>query len=237
MREERSAQTQITKEETGTLRPAIEQAVQLVCFDLDGTLVDSEPLHQRAKEQLVKRLGYKKEIDYKSFVGRPNREFWQPVVRELALKDENEQTLERKQYDLILEMAEQEGYTPSDGLSEVLGYLAEKGIRMAVCSSSDRHYVERMVALLGLADWFPVLVGGDEVPHKKPAPDIYCKALALCGVAPENAVAVEDSASGIAAAAGAGMACIGYRNPTSGPQDLSQAVCRVGQLVEMIGYF
>jgi beta-phosphoglucomutase-like phosphatase (HAD superfamily) len=79
---------------------------------------------------------------------------------------------------------------------------------VALASNSTRDLVDLALASAGLADAFDATVSSSEVEHPKPAPDIYLRACELLGVAPAEAVALEDSPSGIAAAKAAGLACI-----------------------------
>jgi HAD superfamily hydrolase (TIGR01509 family) len=87
--------------------------------------------------------------------------------------------------------------------------LRERGVRLAVASSSPRERLDRTLTRAGLA--FAVTVAGDEVEHGKPAPDMFLKAAAELGVAPERCVVVEDSAPGVAAGVAARMPTLGVR--------------------------
>ena len=98
----------------------------------------------------------------------------------------------------------------TDGLPELLSYLKTNDYIIAVASSSDRFYVDEVLNITGLSDYFPVRVTGDENLKAKPAPDIYCKALKLCGVSADSAYAVEDSDTGSKAAKAAGIKCVGF---------------------------
>ena len=88
--------------------------------------------------------------------------------------------------------------------------------------------------LLQIRKYFDVIVCGDEVEHKKPAPDIYEKVLELAEISGSNAFAVEDSETGIAAAKQAGIFCYGYRNSSSGQQNLSGANDIINNLKDII---
>ncbi|UQZ89859.1 HAD family phosphatase [Deltaproteobacteria bacterium Smac51] len=197
--------------------------LELAAFDFDGVLADTEPLHKRAKEILSQRLGAVTPLNYEAYVGRPNRDFWLDLIAANHLEGVNIEEMEARQYDVIVELTEEVGLRPTPGVETVLDYLAERGVRLTVCSSSVRSYLEKMLPLLGLGGRFEFLVGGDEVARKKPSPDVYLKALELTSVPAEKALAVEDSAAGVAAALAAAMAVIGFQNPGSGHQNLSEA--------------
>lgn len=203
---------------------------RLVLFDMDGVLFDSEPLHLRAKRELLGRA----EVELPELtasVGVSNRRFWEEMRTRFSLRESPEQ-LAQRQTERVLALLEREG-RPSEGLLELLSFLERAGVRSAVASSSPRRLCEGALRRLGLWRRFCALSCGDEVPGEKPAPDVYLRALALCGCAPAHAVAVEDSSTGIAAARAAGLFCIGYRNPTSGVQNLAGADCTVDHLLEI----
>lgn len=206
-----------------------------IVFDLDGVIADTEPLHRKAKERLLAELACGVAVDLDAYVGRPNSELWHSVIARCGVGCSAEE-LERRQYDSILEQARANGTRPSAGLEALLDFLAVAGIGCGLCSSSDRYYVERMLAFLGLEKRFAPIVAGDEVPRKKPAPDGYRKATLEAGCEAGRVVAVEDSRAGVTAALAAGLRCIGYGNPTSGEQDLSGATFRVTALVDVIDW-
>ena len=209
----------------------------LAAFDFDGVLADTEPLHHRAKEIMAGRIGVKKQPDYEAFVGLPNKDFWLKVLTDNALSGLPVEELEKRQYEIILKIAEDEKLKPTAGVEDLLDFLAGRGLSLAVCSSSVRFYLDKMMIILGLVGRFDFLVGGDEVPRKKPEPDVYLRALALTGLTADQSFAVEDSNAGTAAAVSAGYLTIGYLNPGSGAQDLSQAGRRVTTLAEIKDFF
>jgi HAD superfamily hydrolase (TIGR01509 family) len=93
--------------------------------------------------------------------------------------------------------------------------LAAHGTTMAVASSSRRHALEGKLALTGLDRYFDVIVGGDEVAHGKPAPDVYLEAARRLGVPPTDCVAIEDADLGAESAAAAGMRTVMIRRDGS----------------------
>lgn len=212
--------------------------IKLVIFDLDGVIADTEPLHFFAKSMILQNLGLNNKIDINAFIGKPNQEFWELALRgsEISISYED---LETRQYDIILEQMKKRNMHPSEGLVKALKYWKSNGLRIGLCSSSNRYYVDRVLSFFELTQYFDVSVGGDEVNVKKPAPDGYLKVLKIAGVPAPFAVAIEDSTSGIQAAQSAGIYCIGYDNPTSENQDLSRAektVCSLRELTELIPF-
>jgi HAD superfamily hydrolase (TIGR01509 family) len=102
------------------------------------------------------------------------------------------------------------GVPPRPGALELLEAVRAAGVPAGLASNSPREFVDRALAAAGLgAERFGVVLAGDEVPAQKPAPDIYLAACAALGADPARAAALEDTATGVAAAAAAGMLVIG----------------------------
>lgn len=210
---------------------------KLAVFDLDGVIADTEPLHREAKLRIMRKLNLSNSVDLDKHIGRPNSELWNTVIAEngIALSAAE---LERMQYDSILDQFVENDTKVSSGLLGLLDFLNSSSVSCAVCSSSDRYYVDKVLKHFMLTDKFSVIVGGDEVPEKKPAPDGYKLVVRRAGIdADSNRVfAIEDTSAGIKAAVAAGIPCVGYRNPTSGNQDLSSAFIRVESLDDITAW-
>ena len=96
-------------------------------------------------------------------------------------------------------------------------------MQTAVASSTTKPIIEVILKKLKLYDLFNIIISGDEVENGKPAPDIFLQAAARLSVKPLECVVVEDSYNGVKAAKSAGMYCLGYHNPNSGCQNISDA--------------
>ena len=112
---------------------------------------------------------------------------------------------------------------PRDGVTRWLDDAVALGLGLAVASSSSRAWVEGHLASHGLLDRFGCLRCRDDVARAKPAPDLYLAAVEALGVAPREAVAVEDSPNGVAAAKAAGLACIAVPNGVTRPLSFEKA--------------
>jgi HAD superfamily hydrolase (TIGR01509 family) len=109
---------------------------------------------------------------------------------------------------------------------------AVDGFRLGLASNSPRFLVDDALATAGLADAFDAIVTADDVAHAKPAPDIYRLVCARLGVSPSEALALEDSASGVAAAKAAGLTCIAV--PLFAETDVSAADAVVDSLEDLL---
>jgi HAD superfamily hydrolase (TIGR01509 family) len=174
-----------------------------VVFDCDGLLVETESRWSLAEAELFARYGKVFDDDAKRAILGKSMGVAAPVLA--ALLDQPGRGLEL--WDELVELVEplMHSAEPMPGAHELLAAL--DGTPVAVASSSPRMLVDAALAAAGLS--FAVTVAGDEVAHPKPSPDLYLQACAGLGVAPAFAVALEDSATGIAAARAAGLYVIG----------------------------
>ncbi len=174
-------------------------------FDLDGTLTDTDQLHLEAYRRILAPRELS-EAEYKvQVMGQANAAImgWMfpglPAHEHQRLADEKER-LFRSMVDRL---------HPTPGLMGLLAWAERHGIKTAVVTNAPRDNAELMLAGLGLADRFPVLVIGDELARGKPDPLPYRTALERLDSTPGQALAFEDSRSGVQAAAAAGIETIG----------------------------
>jgi HAD superfamily hydrolase (TIGR01509 family) len=198
--------------------------IKAVVFDMDGVLVNTEPLHYRMWKQAFEGHGVLIGYDvYKQCIGSTAGYLMELIYQNYGV-DFRENVLIREEAAKIKsEIIAREGYPLIDGVVSVLKGLHEAGYLLAVASSSPEVYIEDVMERLGARHLFSALCSGEKVVNPKPAPDVFLKAASQLGVQPEECVVFEDSSNGCRAAVSAGMICIGYDNPDSGEQDLSLA--------------
>lgn len=206
--------------------------LKIIIFDMDGVVLDSEPLHENARQIMFRELGIVPDETFPEAVGKSSSGFWRQII-ELCDIDGEPYALEDRQYALVAQQIEEEHVQPSEGFLDIVNWAKAHGVKIGLASSSTRVLVDDALRLLGVKEYFDYTVSGNEIGAKKPAPDSYLKVLELAGVTSEHAIAVEDSAAGVTAAKNAGIYCFGYCNPTSGEQDLSKADRRIDSLKEI----
>lgn len=199
---------------------------------MDGTTIDDEWAHERAKIEIAKSIGAEGDLHLSEFTGRSNRKFWQFVLDTFHVDGDVEE-LTAMQFNRVYELVKEYRYPESFGLTETLKYLRSSGIKTALTSGSDIFFVDNMLDYLNLSELFDIKVSKEYVKEVKPAPDIYLKALDLAGVSGEHAIGVEDSNSGCSALHAAGMRCIGYMNEGKNPQSLHEADLKVSRMPEI----
>ena len=176
-------------------------------FDLDGTLVDTMPLHYRAWDTAMRRAGLPQRLDedlFYSLGGVPTRKVAELIARHYGLAVDAEQVFHAKEA-LFRELQ------ADARLIEPVAAFARAAAAthpVAVASGGPREIVHRSLELAGLAPLFKVVVTADDVTHGKPAPDMFLLAAARMGVAPAECLVFEDAAPGLQAAGAAGMRCV-----------------------------
>ena len=175
-----------------------------ILFDMDGLMVDTEPLARAAWERVVAPYGLTMTDDlYGRMLGLRTDESAQLVLDVLRLPLPHDELVARKTTVFLDSL--RDGVPVMPGLWALLAAIDARGLPWAVATSTPRAVAEIVLAKLGVVGRYRVLAAGDEVAHGKPAPDIFQLAATRLGVAPAACLALEDSAAGCAAAAAAGM--------------------------------
>lgn len=197
--------------------------MKAVIFDMDGVIIDSEPVYNGIHEKMLRDFGVKEILDVpEDYTGMTNSAVFKIVREKYNLKQTAEE-ISAYQLKVILEEFSRLEDEPIDGIRDLLAFLKEQQIKTAIASSSARKLIETVVKKFNLMAFFDVIVSGEEVPAGKPAPDVFLEAARQLHVSPEDCLVIEDSKNGTIAAKAAGMSCIGFKNPNSGNQDLSRA--------------
>jgi HAD superfamily hydrolase (TIGR01509 family) len=208
-------------------------SVTAVVFDLDGVLVDSEQLWDRARRELVEeRGGVWHEDATRAMMGMSSPE-WSRY-----LHDELQVDLEPAEISAAvvakLEQLYREQLPLLSGARAAVLALAQRW-PLGLASSANREVIDLVLELAELEDSFAATVSSEEVPRGKPAPDVYLEAARRLGVAPTDCAAVEDSTNGLRAAAAAGMRIIALPNRAFPPAEdaLQLADVVIGSLDEL----
>lgn len=207
--------------------------IQAFIFDMDGVIIDSEPMHFEVDIQVMNYYGSAiTHEQLEQYVGMTNPEMWAAVKEQHNLTPSVSEIIEYQLSNKI-EMLTSREMEPIDGIRELLAELKARNIPAAIASSSPPVFIKAVLRKFDLLDHFECVVSGEEVDKGKPAPDVYLKAAELLGVKPQDCMVLEDARHGVAAAKAAGMRCIGFVNPNSGNQDLSQADYVVHSVTEV----
>lgn len=212
--------------------------LKAIIFDMDGTLINSEPMHFEAWTRAMAKRGIELDYDvYKPCIGSTIK-FLMGLFHEhygIALDD---YSVRDDMFAIKKQIIEERGFVPLvSGVYEMLKDFHEAGYQLAVASSSPAKYIKEVVQAHHIEKYFTILCSSESVKAPKPAPDVFLLAAEELGVKPEECLVVEDSMNGCLAAKAAGMACIGFYNPDSGVQDLSSATIVVEGFEEVESCF
>jgi HAD superfamily hydrolase (TIGR01509 family) len=207
--------------------------IAAVVFDLDGLLVDSEPLQAWAWDEYVSRFGARLTPDVlHRMLGRRAVDAVEIAVEMLELPVTGADALRDR--DEIFLAAVPGAILPMDGATELLATLRQRRVPIALATSGHRRYVDLALESSGMTGTFDVEVTGEMVTRGKPHPDVYLQAARLLGITPEHCIALEDAPNGIASAKAAGMLCFAVSSDPDSPHDISHADAVLASLRDVI---
>lgn len=196
--------------------------IQVVIFDLDGVLIDSEPINIKAAEQAFAEFGYSLSTEDIALIpGRHSADYVPIIVKNnnLSLVLERVASVVHDHYYIL--WPQMVRLMPE--AAETLTSLKKAGMILALVTSANRSTVYTFLERFGFQDLFEVLVTADDISHRKPDPEPYLKALAQLHQPADSFMVVEDTALGVAAAKAARLRCVAIPNDYTRKQDFSQA--------------
>ena len=194
------------------------QAVlEAVLFDMDGVIIDSEPLWTEAERQLLARrmLEYSPQLKT-AMMGRDAEEAVGLLINHYNLSEGVEEIIAER-HEIISDLFK-EHLQPVPNALELLRAVRDSGVKTGLASSSPKELVDLALSKLNITELFDLTLSGDQVARGKPAPDIYLTAATELGVSQENCLVIEDAPHGVAAAKAAGMSCLAISTSASEPE-------------------
>lgn len=192
-----------------------------ICFDLDGTLVDSEPLHLQAELDTLRFLGVEQRA-----ADHP-RTFGLGIMPGMAaISDHYGFGSAQRVFEAYLpfwDKAVESGLELKPGARDLLIALSRRSIPIALVTSGDREYVDLVIRLQALESIFACIVTEDDVTRLKPDPEPYLAAARCLGHSPERCIGIEDSGAGVASLRAASMYSVAVHPEFSGHPELSGA--------------
>lgn len=207
-----------------TAHNAITDKIKAVIFDLDGVIIDSEPMHAAANAIALKDFGLSMPTDYYlSFAGTTKYHMMEILIERHNINATAEQLCEAAdaQNDILFR---QDGFAEIPGVCAFIKKLSSAGYHLAVASSSPYKDIYHVLEYFDIKKYFEIILSGhDEAFDPKPKPDIYLNAIKKLNISREEAIAIEDTDTGIESAKAAGLTCYGYKGICSKNQTFALA--------------
>ena len=195
--------------------------IKAVLFDMDGTVLDTEPIHTNAFAEAFKRLGVQDEVNFlERCIGLNVVEMRKMFAREIGTGGEFDR-LDGLAWEIADEIKKERGIKVKDGFTELMDYLREIGAKSYIVTSTPRTPALRDLETAGVLSCFDGFVCFGDYEKGKPDPEPYLTALRLSGGEAESCIAVEDSPSGLVSAAGAGLRCVLIRDRAVIPPEIA----------------
>ena len=205
-----------------------------IIFDMDGVLLDSEPMHQEIIYETFQLKGIPFDKAYiQTLTGMSAFPMWEKVKRD-AQRTESVEELMQFHRDYFFKRLPEVKVPLVPHVKEVLEKFKNEGKHLSLASSSARKLIDIFTQQTNIAHYFEVIMSGDDVKYSKPNPEIFLKVAQWYGLPATQFTVIEDSTNGVKAAKSAGMQCVGFQNPLSGGQDLSQADSVIHSMQELL---
>lgn len=209
--------------------------IKTVIFDMDGVIVDTEPVHRYAYYLQFSELNIEvPEEMYTSFTGFSTKNTFQSIKNYFpSVEQEVEDLIQRKRNIFNDAFDTKEDLYLLDGVENLIKDLYLNGIQLILASSASKVTIDRVFTRFNLHQYFTDIVSGEDFPQSKPNPAIFNHAASLSIAPKEECIIIEDSTNGIKAAKGAGIYCVGYRSEHSNLQDYSEADLVIDHFTEL----
>jgi beta-phosphoglucomutase family hydrolase len=209
-----------------------------VIFDMDGVIINSEPIHMECERTMFDMMSITiSEEEHNEMVGATDLTIWERIKKSHKLPLSVPQIIHLKK-SIYMECLKSKGsLKPIPFVVELIADLHKNEFMLALASSSPLEQIEYILSILNLKSYFHAIVSGDAVKCGKPHPEIFLKAAQELNLDPKNCVVIEDSCNGVMAAKNASMKCIAYSNPSSGVQNLNEAIVVIHSFKELSSKF
>ena len=212
--------------------------LKCVIFDMDGVIIDSEPLHKKAYFETFEFVGADvNEELYHTFTGSSTLNAFQRLVDHFNLDENPEDLVREKRRRYVNYFENDPNLHLVEGVEDIIKYFYNKGYTLILASSSAMVNINRVFDRFDLQQYFKAKISGADLKESKPHPEIFEKAAVLGCYPKENCIVIEDSDNGIQAANDAGIFVYGYKNPLVDNQTLQNANAVIENFSELKQWF
>ncbi len=203
-----------------------------VIFDMDGVLIDSEPIHFAVANEVLGAVGHSlSRAENEEFIGTTTDYFWDELIERRRLP--HTRLYWQQRYDETVLRVLSHSWPAAPGVLDLVRRLQDMGTLLGVASSSNRAWIDATLHSIDLSGAFQACAAGDDVARGKPAPDIYLLCAQRLAVESEQCLAIEDAPNGVLSARRAGMTVLGVRTPYTAHLQLDGAARVVDSLAEL----
>ena len=198
--------------------------LKAILFDMDGVIVDTEPLHRNAYFQLFDDLGISvSEELYTSFTGASTKKVCNTLIEKFQLKNSSEDlaVIKRKYFKHFFYHDADFNLLP--GVKDLIDNYFDNKIKLVLASSASMTTINMVFEKFELGKYFMGKISGDELKESKPNPEIFIIAANIANEPKQNCMVIEDSTNGIIAAHSAGIFCTAYKSEHSVGQNYEKA--------------
>ena len=207
-----------------TSKNLIQNPVKAVLFDMDGVIVDSEPLHHKAYYLMFSQVGIQvSDALYASFTGQATLEICKSLCKQFNLAKTPEELVALKRHHFKNLFNQDPDFDLIPGVRSLIEDYHKNGLTLILASSASMENINRIFKRFTLDPYFKAKLSGADLAASKPHPEIFEKAAEAAGIPRGHCVVIEDSENGIAAAKAAGIFAIAFDSPHSKAQDYAQA--------------
>lgn len=209
--------------------------LKAVLFDMDGVIVDTEPLHRKAYHQMFDEVNINVSNElYDSFTGQATLPICQRLVDEFNLNLEPQElvSLKRKHFKYLFE--NDDSLQLIDGVLDLIKNYYSNGVTLVLASSASMPNINRVFERFDLNQYFIAKFSGADLKASKPHPEIFEKAAEASGFSRSECMVIEDSTNGIKAALSAGIFCVAFKSPHSTNQNYTLANLVIDDFKEIV---
>lgn len=208
--------------------------IKAVLFDMDGVIVNTEPLHHKAYYKMFKEFNIEvSDVMYRSFTGQSTKNICNRLCAHFGLNDDPLKLELSKRQHFFDMFDTDESLELLDGVLDLIKDYHSNNVTLVLASSASMGTIDRVFNRFNLNRYFVAKLSGADLKDSKPHPEIFLKAAEASGHSPKHCLVIEDSTNGIQAAKSAGIFCVGYDSHHSKNQDYSKADMVVSDFKEI----